>query len=195
MTVDPSFKANPVSVVATTIDEETGEEKKRLINKMRWQGYGPASILYSEKEVSSHFSCVAQVDSSRPSFIGAKTRTSTLRESSRPVRSKASEEVGRCETLFDCTSVPTHSITAPPRETHMDPSGPVQPIHACGSQGYSQVRLPHYSTTLRLSLIHITPSTSSKVMLPLSCYVFQDGPWRDTMIRFCYDPRLDKEAR
>jgi general transcription factor 3C polypeptide 5 (transcription factor C subunit 1) len=36
---------------------------------------------------------------------------------------------------------------------------------------------------------------SSKVLLPLVCYVFQDGPWRDTLVRFSYDPRKDPKAR
>jgi hypothetical protein len=32
-------------------------------------------------------------------------------------------------------------------------------------------------------------------MLPLVAYVFSDGPWRDTHVRFGYDPRQDIEAR
>jgi hypothetical protein len=36
---------------------------------------------------------------------------------------------------------------------------------------------------------------SSKVLLPMVCYVFQDGPWRDTLVRFNYDPRKDPDAR
>jgi hypothetical protein len=36
---------------------------------------------------------------------------------------------------------------------------------------------------------------SSKPLLPLVCYVFQDGPWRDTLVRFRYDPRREPEAR
>jgi hypothetical protein len=46
-----SFKANPASIVSTVIDEETGDEKKRMINKMRWKGTGPASILFIDKSV------------------------------------------------------------------------------------------------------------------------------------------------
>ncbi|CCL99174.1 uncharacterized protein FIBRA_01189 [Fibroporia radiculosa] len=46
-----NFKANPASVVTTYVDEETGEEKKRLVNRMRWKGYGPVSITYAEKTV------------------------------------------------------------------------------------------------------------------------------------------------
>ena len=47
-----SFKANPASIVSAVVDEETGEEKKRMINKMRWKGTGPASILFADKSVN-----------------------------------------------------------------------------------------------------------------------------------------------
>ncbi|KAH8106055.1 RNA polymerase III transcription factor IIIC subunit-domain-containing protein [Cristinia sonorae] len=46
-----NFKANTASIVSTTLDESTGEEKKRLINRMRWKGYGPASVYYTDKDV------------------------------------------------------------------------------------------------------------------------------------------------
>ena len=36
---------------------------------------------------------------------------------------------------------------------------------------------------------------SAKGVLPLCCYVFQDGPWRDTLVRFSYDPRKDPISR
>ncbi|KAH7105723.1 RNA polymerase III transcription factor IIIC subunit-domain-containing protein [Auriculariales sp. MPI-PUGE-AT-0066] len=32
--------------------------------------------------------------------------------------------------------------------------------------------------------------TNSKLVMPLTSYIFTDGPWRDTYIRFGYDPRL-----
>jgi general transcription factor 3C polypeptide 5 (transcription factor C subunit 1) len=48
----PSFKANPASVVTTVTDTETGEEKKRYINRMRWKGLGPASINFADKGVN-----------------------------------------------------------------------------------------------------------------------------------------------
>lgn len=38
--------------MSTIVDEETGEEKKRLINKMRWKGYGPATIAFADSIVS-----------------------------------------------------------------------------------------------------------------------------------------------
>ena len=46
-----SFKANPASVAVTTIDEKTGEEKTRLINRMRWKGLSPVSISYHDEGV------------------------------------------------------------------------------------------------------------------------------------------------
>jgi len=52
-----SFKANPASMVTTTVDEETGEEKKRMINKMRWKGYGPASIIFTDTSVCGIIFC------------------------------------------------------------------------------------------------------------------------------------------
>jgi general transcription factor 3C polypeptide 5 (transcription factor C subunit 1) len=47
-----SFRANTASVVTSVVDEETGEEKKRMINRMRWKGYGPAAIMFTDAEVS-----------------------------------------------------------------------------------------------------------------------------------------------
>lgn len=46
-----SFKANTASVKTTVTDEETGEERKRMINRMRWKGYGPASVMFSDMKV------------------------------------------------------------------------------------------------------------------------------------------------
>jgi general transcription factor 3C polypeptide 5 (transcription factor C subunit 1) len=47
----PSFKPNPMSTATIVVDEKTGEEKERLINKGRWKGYGPTSVSFSEKGV------------------------------------------------------------------------------------------------------------------------------------------------
>lgn len=46
-----SFKPNPASMVATVVNEETGEERKRLINKGRWRGYGPATVTFGDLSV------------------------------------------------------------------------------------------------------------------------------------------------
>ena len=47
-----SFKANTASVETIVVDEDTGTDKKRLINRMRWKGFGPVSVSYTEKNVS-----------------------------------------------------------------------------------------------------------------------------------------------
>ncbi|KAH9853850.1 RNA polymerase III transcription factor IIIC subunit-domain-containing protein [Lenzites betulinus] len=46
-----NYKANPASVETIVVDEDTGEETKRLVNRMRWKGYGPISISYADKGV------------------------------------------------------------------------------------------------------------------------------------------------
>ena len=51
LTGSRSLKANPSSIVSTTVDEMTGEEKKRLVNRFRWKGYGPATIMFSDANV------------------------------------------------------------------------------------------------------------------------------------------------
>ena len=50
--IPPSFKANPNSRVVTVVDETTGVEKKRYVNKDRWKGYGPVTAMYSDSGVS-----------------------------------------------------------------------------------------------------------------------------------------------
>jgi general transcription factor 3C polypeptide 5 (transcription factor C subunit 1) len=40
-----------MSTTTIVVDEKTGEEKERLINKGRWKGYGPTSVSFSEKGV------------------------------------------------------------------------------------------------------------------------------------------------
>ena len=47
----PSFKANPNSRVVTIVDEVTGVEKKRYVNKDRWKGYGPVTAMYTDSGV------------------------------------------------------------------------------------------------------------------------------------------------
>lgn len=40
-----------MSIATTIVDSETNTEKKRLINKMRWKGYGPHTISFNENKV------------------------------------------------------------------------------------------------------------------------------------------------
>ncbi|EJF63038.1 hypothetical protein DICSQDRAFT_179694 [Dichomitus squalens LYAD-421 SS1] len=46
-----NYKANTASIEDIVVDKETGEEKKRLINRMRWKGFAPISVSYSDKNV------------------------------------------------------------------------------------------------------------------------------------------------
>ncbi|KAJ7086691.1 RNA polymerase III transcription factor IIIC subunit-domain-containing protein [Mycena epipterygia] len=133
-----NFKPNPASMVSTTVDEETGEEKKRLINKMRWRGYGPLSILFSERQVP---------DKPAQNVQDARTQVSDI------LYNKLQELFAK------------------------------RPIWTRGAL-FNQ-----------LSALEARDVLNSKPLLALICYVFQDGPWRDTLIRFSYDPRKDQSAR
>ncbi|KAJ7591219.1 RNA polymerase III transcription factor IIIC subunit-domain-containing protein [Mycena floridula] len=133
-----NFKSNPTSMVSSTIDEETGEEKKRLINKMRWKGYGPATISFSD----------ANVPDKPPAVV-------------EEIRSQVDKSLlQRLEMHF----------VERPVWTRMSLMNQFKPLES-------------------------REIVNSKVLLPLVCYVFQDGPWRDTLVRFGYDPRKDIEAR
>ena len=46
-----SFKANISSIESIAVDGETGEEKKRLINRMRWKGFGPVTVMFNDNYV------------------------------------------------------------------------------------------------------------------------------------------------
>ncbi|KAF5393822.1 hypothetical protein D9757_000196 [Collybiopsis confluens] len=133
-----NFKGNPASMISTVVNEETGEEKRRLINRMRWKGYGPATIAFSDTQVPDQ--PPANVEAVRSQVD--KKIFQRLQElfTERPVWTRAS--------LFNQVSA------AVSREIH-----------------------------------------NSKVILPLVCYVFHDGPWRDTLVRLGYDPRKDPEGR
>ncbi|KAK0468020.1 RNA polymerase III transcription factor IIIC subunit-domain-containing protein [Desarmillaria tabescens] len=118
-----NYKANTASIVSTTVDEETGEEKKRLINRMRWKGYGPATISFTDTTVPDK----------PPQNVEA-------------VRAQVDQRI--LEKLEEAREI-------------------------------------HKSFVL---FIH-------QLLLPLVCYVFQDGPWRDTLVKFSYDPRKHTDAR
>ncbi|PPQ95004.1 hypothetical protein CVT25_000241 [Psilocybe cyanescens] len=133
-----NFKANTASMVSTTVDEETGEEKKRMINRMRWKGYGPASIMFSEDKVP-------------------KSPPKAVEEG----RDQINENIlKKLEALF----------VERPVWTRM-------------------------SLFNQFSAAESRDILNSKILLPLCCYVFQDGPWRDTLVRFSYDPRKDPSSR
>lgn len=56
----PSFKANPNSRVVAVVDEATGVEKKRYVNKDRWKGYGPVAAMYSDSGVRLARNCLGR---------------------------------------------------------------------------------------------------------------------------------------
>ncbi|KAF9076381.1 RNA polymerase III transcription factor IIIC subunit-domain-containing protein [Rhodocollybia butyracea] len=133
-----NYKGNPASVTSTIVNEETGEEKKRLINRMRWKGYGPATITFSEPTAPEK--PPVNVEAVRDQVDKNILKKLDELFSERPIWTRAS--------LFNQMS----PIVA--REIH-----------------------------------------NSKVILPLVCYVFHDGPWRDTLIKLAYDPRKSLEGR
>ncbi|KAF5369933.1 hypothetical protein D9758_001240 [Tetrapyrgos nigripes] len=133
-----NFKANPASIVSVSVDGETGEERKRLINRMRWKGYGPATIAFTDTTVP---------DKPPPNVEGVRDQVDV-------------NIIQRLQELFE----------ERPVWTRMSLFNQVSPAVA--------------------REIH-----NSKIILPLVCYNFQDGPWRDTLVRFGYDPRQDPNAR
>ncbi|KAJ7499127.1 RNA polymerase III transcription factor IIIC subunit-domain-containing protein [Mycena latifolia] len=133
-----NFKPNPASMVSTTVNEETGEEKKRLINKMRWKGYGPLSISFSERQVP---------DKPAQNVQDARNQVNDVL-------------YNKLQEVFSARPVWTRGAL------------------------FNQ-----------LSALEARDVLNSKPLLPLVCYVFHDGPWRDTLIRFSYDPRKDPSAR
>ncbi|KAH9981862.1 RNA polymerase III transcription factor IIIC subunit-domain-containing protein [Russula compacta] len=133
-----NFKANPMSIVTTVVDESTGEEKKRLINKARWKGFGPTSVSFAEKGIPTK----------PPSNV-------------EEVRNQYDQTLAqRLEELFRTRPV------------------------------WTRAALLNQFTPAQAREIH-----NSKVLLPVTCYVFGDGPWRDAMVRFGFDPRQDPQAR
>ncbi|KAI6047342.1 RNA polymerase III transcription factor IIIC subunit-domain-containing protein [Pisolithus marmoratus] len=133
-----NFKANPASMVTTIADEDTGQERKRLINKGRWKGYGPATISFGDLNVP---------ENPPPGLLQARN---TIKQD-----------------LLD-------------RVVHLLEQRPV----------WTRAALYNQFNPAEVREIH-----NSKLILPLACYMFQDGPWRDTLVRFSYDPRKDSTAR
>ncbi|KAI0265130.1 RNA polymerase III transcription factor IIIC subunit-domain-containing protein [Gloeopeniophorella convolvens] len=126
-----NFKANPMSVVADA-------DKRRLINKARWKGFGPTSIAFAERGVPAR----------------APPHVEEVRAQYDPALVARLEELFRTRPVWTRAALLNQFSPAQAREIH-----------------------------------------NSKVVLPLTCYVFGDGPWRDTMVRFGYDPRADPQAR
>ncbi|KAF9780292.1 RNA polymerase III transcription factor IIIC subunit-domain-containing protein [Thelephora terrestris] len=133
-----NFKANPNSRVVTVVDEATGVEKQRYVNKDRWKGYGPVTAMYSDSGVPTE-----------PTDVVAQMRNSVNSNIQKALLEKFSQRP-----IWTRTAILNQFTPAEAREIH-----------------------------------------NSKIHLPLVAYVFQDGPWRDTFVRFGYDPRKDINAR
>ncbi|TFK55860.1 hypothetical protein OE88DRAFT_1716528 [Heliocybe sulcata] len=131
------FKSNSMSTVTTFVDQD-GQEKKRLINRSRWKGYGPVSIVFADPTVPTK--PYPQVEEVR-----GQVDQSLLK---------------RLEHHFE-----------------------ERPI-------WTRLALLNQFTPLEAREIH-----NSKIMLPLVSYAFSDGPWRDTLMRFGYDPRKESNGR
>ncbi|KAH8830172.1 RNA polymerase III transcription factor IIIC subunit-domain-containing protein [Flagelloscypha sp. PMI_526] len=132
------YRANPASIVQTVVDEQTGEEKKRLVNKMRFKGYSAASISFLD----------VTIPTGPPPSIETE-------------RSKVNQDLlSRLQELLEERPAWTRQALLAQFEG-------------------KQAREISYS----------------KPLLPLVSWVFHDGPWRDTLIRFGYDPRTDPKAR
>lgn len=52
-----------------------------------------------------------------------------------------------------------------------------------------------HDSEARALVQYVTRSSRSKELFALVAYTFADGPWRDTLVRFGYDPRTDQESR
>ncbi|KAJ7283802.1 RNA polymerase III transcription factor IIIC subunit-domain-containing protein [Mycena rebaudengoi] len=137
-----NFKSNSASMVSTSVDEETGEEKKRLINKMRWKGFGPLTVAYSDRNVP---------DKPAPNVNDARHQVSEAL-------------LKRVQEVFAERPIWTRAAL------------------------FNQVSALEARDILK-KVAH------SKLLLALVCYVFNDGPWRDTLVRLGYDPRKHPEAR
>ncbi|OCB90890.1 hypothetical protein A7U60_g1915 [Sanghuangporus baumii] len=124
-----NYKANPMSVVTSYIDSQTGEEKKRLINKSRWKGYGPATLSFSDKTVPTE-----------PPEAIPKT-----------VKDEEQRLVDLLKQKFEERPCWTR----------------VAILNQFDAKDAREI-------------------TNSKYLLPMVSYVFVDGPWRDTHLRFGY---------
>ncbi|THH03585.1 hypothetical protein EW145_g6165 [Phellinidium pouzarii] len=133
-----NYRANNMSVVTTVVDSETGEEKKRLINKTRWKGFHPSSISFTEKTTPD------------------KPPTSV-------------------QNMFDQADKRLLELLKQKFEKR-----PIWTRNALNNQ---------------FNAADVREIFNSKFLLPLVSYAFVDGPWRDTLIRFGYDPRIYSTGR
>ncbi|PFH50545.1 hypothetical protein AMATHDRAFT_144829 [Amanita thiersii Skay4041] len=150
-----NFRSNSASMETTVVNGETGEEKRRLINRMRWRGFGPATIMFHDSHVPD-----------KPPQVVNQGRDQVDQKI-----------LQRLNALFKKRPVWTRMSLLnqfPVNETR---------------------EIMKYDLSIEGMYFGCSHMNSSKLLLPLVCYVFQDGPWRDTLVRFGYDPRKDPSAR
>ncbi|KAF8592376.1 hypothetical protein K439DRAFT_1655910 [Ramaria rubella] len=133
-----NFKQNPMAIVDISVDEATGQEKKRYINRFRWKSWSVVPISMSEKEVPT-----------RPS------------KQVEEMRSSANPDL--------CNGLQKHFEERP---------------------AWTKLALLN-----QFSHLDAREISNTKYLIPLFCYVFIDGPWRDTLMKFGYDPRTDISSR
>lgn len=99
-------------------------------------------------------------------------------------------------------SVVSASITD--QELPSKPSKQVEDMRSSANEGlYSRLQELFQQRPIwtKLALLNQFSETeareinNTKYLIPLVCFVFIDGPWRDTLVRFDYDPRKNKTAR
>lgn len=153
-------------MVTTVVDEETGEEKKRLINRMRWKGYGPISISFFDSTVCR--SCTEWY--ARSVIHLCRCRTNPLR----PLKNSVVSPTRRSSSGFRTRVVryvmlahQSDSSTALPRASGLDARRYIQPVHALRSSRDREVSIawpPPEACLIRAQLE--SPSTTGVIRLP-----------------------------
>lgn len=79
----------------------------------------------------------------------------------------------------------------------MDSNFDREPIRRCSTQEFEKVGLSLDRCDKVMSLFDSIPLLhySQKYHYASYCYTINDGCWRDTLVRFGYDPRASNESR
>jgi hypothetical protein len=145
-------------MVTTVVDEDTGEERKRLINKMRWKGYGPAAIQFSDPVVCSHISCARP---NHPSSVYQVPEQPP--QSVENARASADQKLLAMLSEVLMSSYHHSVLTASPAHrssTSLDTHVTLQSVHRLGSARYTQVRLLRFFRYLPEPIRSAAPRSS-----------------------------------
>lgn len=126
-----------MSTVTTVVDEKTGEEKERLINKGRWKGFGPTSVSFAEKGVRESLLSKTRSFSEFLMFVHDSAKVPTKPPSNvEEVRNQYDQSlVQRLEEVNPHCDAHAMELTvrlqlqALPYSANMDPRRAAQPIH------------------------------------------------------------------